>query len=100
MSTQDAASLLVPSGRPGQRYTLDSLVAYKAALRDLRVRARISIEEEERTFAETASLTSAPHVSPTPPSSTPAFRRPVASSDADAPSWRRSTAPSPQSGFP
>jgi len=66
-SPQDAASLLVPSGRPGQRYTLNSLVAYKAALRDLRVRARISIEEEERTFAKTASLMSAPHISPTPP---------------------------------
>jgi len=66
-SMQDAASLLVPSGRPGQRYTLDSLVAYKAALRDLRVCTRISVEEEERTFAETASLTSAPHVSLTPP---------------------------------
>jgi len=99
-STQDAASLLVPSGRPGQQYTLDLLVAYKAALHDLRVHARISIEEEECTFAETASLTSTPHVSPTPPPSTPASCQPVASSDADAPSWRRSVAPGPQSGFP
>jgi len=99
-SPQDAASLLVPSGQPGQQYTLDSLVAYKAALRDLWVCARISIEEEEHTFAKTASMTSAPHVSPTPPPSTPASCRPVVSSDADAPSWRRSTAPGLQRGFP
>jgi len=99
-SPQDAASLLVPSGRPGQQYTLNSLVAYKVALRDLRVRARILIEEEECTFAKMASLTSAPHVSLTPPPSTPASRQPAASLDADAPSWCRSVAPGPQSGFP
>ena len=66
-SMQDCASLLVPLGRPGQRYTLDLLVPYKAALHDLWVRARISIKEEECTFAEMASLMSTPHVSPTPP---------------------------------
>jgi len=87
---QDAASLLVPLGRPGQRYTLNSLVAYKAALHDLRVRARISIKEEEHTFTKAASVTSAPHISPTPPSSTPDFRRPVVPSGTDAPSWHQS----------
>jgi len=98
-STQDAASLLVPSGRPGQRYTLESLVAYKAALRDLRVRARISIEEEERTFAETASMTSAPHISPSPPLH-PCLSPARSAPGTDAPSWRRSAAPGPQRGFP
>jgi len=68
MSVQDCASLLVPSGRPGQRYTLDSLVAYKAALCNLPVYARILIKEEEHTFAKTASLTSAPlSLCPLPP---------------------------------
>jgi len=90
--TQDAASLLVPLGQPGQRYTLNSLVTYKAALRDLRIRARISVEEEEHTFAKTASLTSAPHVSPTPLPSTPDSRRPAVPSGTDTPSWRRSAA--------
>ena len=75
-SAQDAASLLVPLGRPGQWYTLNSLVTYKAALRDLWVCARISIKEEECTFTETASLTSTPHVSPTPPL-TPDFHQPA-----------------------
>ena len=95
-STQDAASLLVPSGQPGQQYTLDSLVAYKAALRDLWVCARILIEEEEHTFAEMASLTSAPHVSPIPPPSTPDTCQPAVPSDAGALSWCQSTAPGPQ----
>ena len=37
---------------------------------------------------------------PSPPPFTPAFRQPIASSDADAPSWRRSAAPGPQRGSP
>jgi len=98
-SAQDCASLLVPSGRPGQRYTLDSLVAYKAALHNLQVHARILIEEEERTFAAMASLTSAPHISLTPPPSTPDISQPAVPSGAGAPSWRRSAAPSPQCSF-
>ena len=86
-SVQDCAPLLVPSGRPGQWYTLDLLITYKAALRDLWVCARISIKEEEHTFAETASLTSTPHVSPTPLPSTPIICQPIAPSGAGVPSW-------------
>ena len=73
MSAQDCASLLVPSGQPGQWYTLDLLVAYKAALHNLWVHARISIEKEERTFAKTASLMSAP---PRLPNSSPLHPQP------------------------
>jgi len=86
-SAQDCASLLVPLGQPGQRYTLDSLITYKAALCDLWVRTRISIEEEECTFAKTAFLMSAPHVSLTSPPSTPNLHWPVAPSGAGAPLW-------------
>jgi len=67
ISTQDCVSLLVPLGWPRQWYTLDLLVTYKVALCDLWVHARILIEEKECTFAETASLTSTPHISPLPP---------------------------------
>jgi len=90
---QEAISLLVPLGWPGQWYTLDLLVAYKAALYNLRVRARISIEEEEHTFAKIASLTSAPHVSLTSPPSTPDLSWPIAPSGAGVPLWHRSTVP-------
>jgi len=92
-STQDCTSLLVPLGRPGQQYTLDLLVAYKVALCDLQIRARILIEEEERTFAKTASLTSAPHISPSPPPSTPDICWPAVPSGTGAPSWRQSAVP-------
>ena len=35
LPTEACTSLLVPSGQPGQQYTLDLLVAYKVALCDL-----------------------------------------------------------------
>ena len=47
-SPHDAHAILVPSSEPGQRWTQTSLVAYRAALRDLRIRARIDDAEERR----------------------------------------------------
>jgi len=87
---QDCTSLLVPLGWPGQCYTLDSLVTYKVALHGLWVCTRISIKEEEHTFTVTTSLMSAPHVSLTPPPSTPNIYWPVAPSGTGVPSWHRS----------
>ena len=54
-SPHDARAILVPSSEPGQRWTQTSLVAYRAALRDLRVRARIDASEE-RELADEAAL--------------------------------------------
>ena len=54
-SPADARAILVPSSEPGQQWTQPSLVAYRAALRDLRVRARIDVAEE-LTLAEDAAL--------------------------------------------
>ena len=100
LTPQDVSYLLVPSNRAGQRYTLDSLVAYKAALRDLRVRARISVEEEESNFAAHASLSAAPPIpSPSPPPPPPRQRRPTARSRAHA-LTRASVDPRPASGTP
>ena len=51
-SPHDARAILVPSTEPGQRWTQTSLVAYRAALRDLRVRARIDDAEERKLREE------------------------------------------------
>ena len=68
LTPQDVSYLLVPSNQAGQCYTLDLLVAYKAALYDLQVRTRILVEEEESNFTMHASLSAAPLVpSPSPP---------------------------------
>jgi len=54
-SPAEARAILVPSSEPGQRWTQPSLIAYRAALRDLRVRTRID-QAEELALAEDAAL--------------------------------------------
>ena len=54
-SPADARTILVPSSEPGQRWTQPSLVAYRAALHDLCVCARIDTAEE-LALAEDAAL--------------------------------------------
>ena len=55
-SPLNARAILVPSSEPGQQWTQPSLVAYWAALHDLRVRARIDAIEEHELADEAALL--------------------------------------------
>ena len=55
-SPHDVHTILVPSSEPGQWWTQPSLVAYWAALHNLRVHARIDTAEERELADKAATL--------------------------------------------